>query len=116
MYGARSGHGGRNRLYRQRQLHTFFQLYDRYDSGGLAWEEFPKLFEQIFNSWLPASGFRLKSDLCIEVLHLWTDRELRRRNRYNEVWIPVEPKQQDGHEATESCLPFRHTGGTMASR
>ena len=84
--------------------------------GGLAWEEFPKLFEQIFNSWLPASGFRLKSDLCIEVLHLWTDRELRRRNRYNEVWIPVEPKQQDGHEATESCLPFRHTGGTMASR
>ncbi len=31
-----------------------------------------------------------KGDLVIEVLHLWTDRELRKKNRYYEVWLPVE--------------------------
>lgn len=60
--------------------------------GGLAWEEFPKLFELIFDSWLPASGYRLKSDLVVEVYHLWTDHDLRQKNRYYEVWIPVELK------------------------
>lgn len=62
------------------------------ECGGLAWEEFPKLFELIFDSWLPASEYRQKYDLAIEVLHLWTDRELRRKNRYYEIWIPVELK------------------------
>lgn len=61
------------------------------ERGGLAWEEFPKLFELIFDSWLPASGYRQKYELAIEVLHLWTDREIRRKNRWYEVWIPVEP-------------------------
>lgn len=60
--------------------------------GCVAWEEFPKLFELIFDSWLPASEYRQKCDLAIEVLHLWTDREQRQKNRYFEVWIPVELK------------------------
>ena len=60
--------------------------------GGLAWEEFPKLFELIFDSWLPTSAYKQKYNLAIEVLHLWTDRNLRQKNRYYEVWIPVELK------------------------
>ena len=30
--------------------------------------------------------------LVVEVLHLWTDRALRRKNRYYEVWVPVAPR------------------------
>lgn len=60
--------------------------------GGLAWEEFPKLFELIFDSWLPASEYRLKSDLVVEVYHLWTDHDRRKKERSYEVWIPVERK------------------------
>ena len=62
------------------------------ERGGFAWEEFPKLFSLIFESWLPTSEYQQKGDLAIEVLHLWTDRDLRHKNRYYEVWIPVEPK------------------------
>lgn len=62
------------------------------ECGGIAWEEFPRLFELIFDSWLPASEYQQKCDLAIEVLHLWTDHDLRQKNRYYEVWIPVEPK------------------------
>jgi len=58
--------------------------------GGVAWEEIPKLREQIFDAWLPDSGFRLRNDDVIEVLHLWTDRDARRKNRYYEIWIPIE--------------------------
>lgn len=60
--------------------------------GGVAWEEFPKLFDLIFNSWLPSSEYRQTEDLAIEVLHLWTDHDIRQKNRYYEVWIPVERK------------------------
>ncbi len=60
--------------------------------GGLAWEEFPKLFELIFESWLPSSDYRQKRNLDIEVLHLWTDKAMRNKNRYYEVWIPIEKK------------------------
>ena len=62
------------------------------EKGGFAGVEIPKLFEQIFDAWLPASAYRLRDDTIVEVLHLWTDRELRREKRYYEVWIPVEPK------------------------
>lgn len=62
------------------------------ECGVFAWEEFPKLFELIFDSWLPASGYQQKCDLAVEVLHLWTDHNLRQKNRYYEVWIPVELK------------------------
>lgn len=62
------------------------------ECGGYAWEEFPKLFKLIFDSWLPSSEYKPKSDLAVEVLHLWTDREKWQKNRYYEVWIPVELK------------------------
>ncbi len=62
------------------------------ECGGLAWEEFPKLFELIFDSWLPASEYKQKFNLIIEILHLWTDYDLRNNNKYYEVWIPVELK------------------------
>ena len=65
----------------------------RTERGGVAWKEFPKLFELIFDSWLPSSGYRQKGDLAIEVLHLWTDHDIRQKNRYYEVWIPVELKE-----------------------
>ena len=59
------------------------------ERGGLAGVEIPKLFELIFDSWLPASEYKLRDDIIVEVLHLWTRRELRQQNRYYEVWIPV---------------------------
>ena len=62
------------------------------ERGTLAWEEFPRLFGLIFDSWLPASEYKQKGDLAIEVLHLWTDYDLRKKNKYYEVWIPVELK------------------------
>lgn len=62
------------------------------ERGGFAGEEIPKLFQQIFDSWLPTSAYTWRGDCIIEVLHLWTGRELRRENRYYEVWIPVELK------------------------
>lgn len=60
--------------------------------GGNAWDEFPRLFELIFDSWLPSSPYKQKGNLAIEVLHLWGNREIRRKNRWYEVWIPIEPK------------------------
>ncbi len=72
------------------------------ECGGLAWEEFPKLRELIFDSWLPASEYRQTCDLVIEVLHLWTDHDLRQKNRYYEVWIPVEPKMTSDAQHTEN--------------
>lgn len=68
------------------------------ECGRLAWEEFPKLFELIFDSWLPASEYKQKYDLAIEVLYLWTDHDLRQKNRYYEVWIPVEAASTDGYK------------------
>ena len=60
--------------------------------GGLAWEELPRLFELIFDCWLPSSGYRQREELVVEVLHLWTDRALRRKKRYYELWVPVAPR------------------------
>lgn len=59
------------------------------ECGGVAWEELPKLFELIFDSWLPNSDYKQSGNMMIEVYHLWTDNEIRRKNRYYEVWIPV---------------------------
>ena len=63
------------------------------ECGGLAWEEFPKLFSLIFESWLPTSPYQQRGDMAIEVLHLWTDHDIRQKKRYYEVWIPVELKE-----------------------
>ena len=62
------------------------------EKGGFAGEELPKLFDLIFDSWLPASEYKLRDDIIIEVLHLWTECKSRKENRYYKVWIPVEPK------------------------
>lgn len=62
----------------------------RTEKGGAAWEEFPRLRDQIFNGWLPSSGYRAKGDLLIEVLHLWVEKEKRRKERYYEVYLPIE--------------------------
>ena len=60
------------------------------EKGGYAGEELPKLHNLIYHSWLPTSGYKAKSDLEIEVFHLWTDRAERREKRYYEIWVPIE--------------------------
>lgn len=62
------------------------------EPGGYAWVELPKLFDLIFNSWLPVSSFNLAGDHIIELYHLWTDGDVRSKKRYYEVLIPVEEK------------------------
>lgn len=62
------------------------------ERGGFAGDELPKLREQIFDAWLPDSGYVQKGDTEVEVYHLWTDRAERREKRYYEIWIPVEKK------------------------
>lgn len=57
--------------------------------GTAAWEAIPKLLSEIFDAWLPASGYTLRNGDVIEVYHLWTDHEQRRKNRYYEIWVPV---------------------------
>ena len=64
----------------------------RTQPGTLAWEEFPKLFEEIFDAWLPASDYSLQSETIVEVYHLWTDHDQRKHHRYFEVWIPITAK------------------------
>jgi len=60
------------------------------EKGGFAGDEIPKLFELIFDSWLPTSGYRRRGEDIIEVYHLWTDKATRKENRWYEVWVPVE--------------------------
>ena len=60
------------------------------EKGGYAGEELSKLHELIYKFWLPTSGYKAKSDLEIEVFHLWTDRAERREKRYYEIWISIE--------------------------
>lgn len=62
------------------------------ERGGLAWEEFPKLFDLIFDSWLPSSKYKQRADQIIEIYHLCTDKDMRNKNRYYEVWLPIVEK------------------------
>lgn len=64
----------------------------RTEKGGNAWEEFPRLRDLIFNGWLPTSGYQTKNNLIVEVLHLWVEREKRRKERYYEIYLPIEKK------------------------
>lgn len=59
------------------------------ERGGFAWEEIPKLMELIFDSWLPSSPYTLQNEDVVEIYHLWSEREARRKNRYYEIWVPV---------------------------
>ena len=61
----------------------------RTERGGRAEEELRKLHDLIFDSWLPDSGYEQTADFEVEVYHLFSDREVRRKNRYYEIWIPV---------------------------
>lgn len=69
-------------------------LYASFTSepGRNAWDEIPKLRDTMFNLWLPDSEYKHKGDLVIEVEHLWTDYEMRKNNKYYELWIPIEIK------------------------
>ncbi|MFR5875222.1 MAG: helix-turn-helix domain-containing protein [Eubacterium sp.] len=60
------------------------------ERGVYAGEAFPQMHDAIFNSWLPGSGYKQIGDLEIEVYHLCTNREKRRKERFFEIWIPVE--------------------------
>lgn len=60
------------------------------EKGGYAGTELPRLHELIFNSWLPSSNYKIKKEYIIEVYHLATDKIERRKNRYYEMWIPIE--------------------------
>ena len=62
------------------------------DLVSLVLEELPRLFELIFDCWLPSSGYRHRGDLIVERYHLWTDDETRRKNRFYEVCLPIETK------------------------
>lgn len=57
------------------------------ECGGYAGEKVPPLREQIFDSWLPDSGYIQASDFEVEVYHLFPKGE--KEKRYYEIWIPV---------------------------
>ncbi len=59
------------------------------DKGTYAGNELPKIHDLIFNSWLPSSNYNVKSQYIIEVFHLETDRTLRSKNRYYEIYVPL---------------------------
>lgn len=60
------------------------------EKGGYAGTELPRLHDLIFNSWLPNTNYKIKKEYIVEVYHLATDRVERRKNRYYEMWIPIE--------------------------
>lgn len=60
------------------------------EKGVVAWEALPELRSLIFDSWLPGSGYQLRSGDMIEVFHLQTDKAERQKNRYYEIWIPIQ--------------------------
>lgn len=66
------------------------------EKGGYAGDELPKLHSHIFDCWLPDSDYVLTSDFELEVYHLATDRDKRRKERYYEIWIPVTEKSKLG--------------------
>ena len=64
----------------------------RTKKGENAWEAIPALWTEIFDSWLPSSDYRLRNGDVVEVYHLWTDHDRRKKERYYEIRIPVEKK------------------------
>lgn len=66
------------------------------DKGGYAGDELSKTHELIFNSWLKDTQYNIKREYIIEVFHLATDKAKRRKNRYYEIYIPInEPISND---------------------
>ena len=75
------------------------------EKGGYAGTELPHLHDLIFNSWLPNSNYRIKNEYIIEVYHLSTDKIECRKNRYYEMWIPID--EPDNINIDESKLVIR---------
>lgn len=66
------------------------------DKGSYAGDELSKTHDLIFNSWLKDTQYNIKREYIIEVFHLATDRAKRRKNRYYEIYIPInEPFSND---------------------
>lgn len=65
------------------------------EKGGYAGTELPRLHDLIFNSWLPNSNYKIKKEYIVEVYHLATDRVEHRKNRYYEMWIPIEERSNE---------------------
>lgn len=66
------------------------------DKSGYAGDELSKMHDLIFNSWLKDTQYNIKREYIIEVFHLATDRAKRRKNRYYEIYIPInEPFSND---------------------
>ena len=65
------------------------------ERGGYAGTELPRLHDLIFTSWLPNSNYKIKKEYIVEVYHLATDRVERRKNRYYEMWIPIEERSNE---------------------
>ena len=58
------------------------------DFGGFAGDVLPKLREQIFDCWLPDSGYKQTNDYEVEVYYLYPKTE--KHKRHYEIWIPIE--------------------------
>ena len=58
------------------------------DFGGFAGDLLPKLREQIFDCWLPDSGYKQSDDYEVEVYYLYPKTE--KHKRHYEIWIPIE--------------------------
>ena len=58
------------------------------DSGSFAGDVLPKLREQIFDCWLPDSGYKQTDDYEVEVYYLYPKDE--KHKRHYEIWIPIE--------------------------
>lgn len=57
------------------------------DFGGFAGVVLPKLREQIFDCWLPDSGYTQTDDYEIEVYYLYP--KDKKHKRHYEIWIPI---------------------------
>ena len=58
------------------------------DFGGFAGDVLPKLREQIFDCWLPDSGYKQTSAYEVEVYYLYPKDE--KHKRHYEIWVPIE--------------------------
>ena len=59
------------------------------DKGGYAGDELSKMHDLIFNSLLKDTQYNIKREYIIEVFHLATNRAKGRKNRYYEIYIPI---------------------------
>lgn len=56
--------------------------------GGFAGDVLPKLREQIFDCWLPDSGYKQTDDYEVEVYYLYPKNE--KHKRHYEIWVSIE--------------------------